>query len=85
METLEVPVAPEIISRTVEVRRLIHRHPELGFEEQRTAALVESELDAIGVEHHRVAKTGVVGIIRGAKPGHVIGLRADMDALPIEE
>jgi amidohydrolase len=85
METLEVPVAPEIVSRTVEVRRLIHRHPELGFEEQRTAALVESELDAIGVEHRRVAKTGVVGIIRGGKPGHVVGLRADMDALPLDE
>jgi len=85
METLEVPVAPEIVTRTVEVRRLIHRHPELGFEEQRTAALVESELDAIGVEHRRVATTGVVGIIRGAKPGHVVGLRADMDALPVDE
>ncbi|HEY1727694.1 MAG TPA: M20 family metallopeptidase [Candidatus Baltobacteraceae bacterium] len=85
METLEVPVAPEIVTRTVEVRRLIHRHPELGFEEQRTAALVESELDAIGIEHRRVAKTGVVGIIRGAKPGHVVGLRADMDALPLDE
>ncbi len=57
----------------------------MGFEEQRTAALVESELDAIGVEHRRVAKTGVVGIIRGAKPGHVVGLRADMDALPVDE
>jgi amidohydrolase len=85
METLEVPVSPEIVTRTVEVRRLIHRHPELGFEEQRTAALVESELDTIGVEHRRVAKTGVVGIIRGAKPGHVVGLRADMDALPVGE
>src|SRR5579872_737322 len=85
METLEVPVAPETVTRTIEVRRMIHRHPELGFEEQRTAALVESELDAIGVEHRRVAKTGVVGIIRGAKPGHVVGLRADMDALPVDE
>ncbi|MBV8424490.1 MAG: amidohydrolase [Candidatus Eremiobacteraeota bacterium] len=85
METLEKTIAPDIVARTVEVRRLIHRQPELGFEEERTAALVESELDAIGVEHRRVAKTGVVGIVRGAKPGHVIGLRADMDALPVLE
>ena len=85
METLAMQVAPEIVSRTVEVRRLIHRHPELGFEEERTAALVESELDAMGVEHRRVAKTGVVGIIRGARHGHVAGLRADMDALPLTE
>src|SRR5579872_670482 len=85
MTTLDVQLAPEIVDRTVEVRRAIHRHPELGFEEERTAALVESELDAIGVEHRRVAKTGVVGIIRGAKPGHVVGLRADMDALPLDE
>ena len=85
METLTRTLSPEIIERTVEVRRAIHRHPELGFEEERTAALVESELDAIGVEHRRVAKTGVVGVIRGGKPGHVAGLRADMDALPVTE
>ena len=85
MTTLEGPLDPQIIARTVEVRRTIHRHPELGFEETRTAALIESELDQIGVEHRRLAKTGVVGVIRGAKPGHVVGLRADMDALPIQE
>ena len=85
MKMLEMPVAADVVTRTTEVRRLIHRHPELGFEEERTAKLVESELDAIGVEHRRVAKTGVVGIIRGGKQGHVVGLRADMDALPIQE
>jgi len=85
METLARTIAPDVIERTIEVRRAIHRHPELGFEEERTAALVESELDAIGVEHRRVAKTGVVGVIRGGKPGHVAGLRADMDALPVTE
>ena len=85
MATLDVRIDPQIIARTREVRRTIHRHPELGFEEERTAALVEGELDAIGIEHRRIAKTGVVGIVRGAKSGHVVALRADMDALPIEE
>ncbi|MBC5810120.1 MAG: M20/M25/M40 family metallo-hydrolase, partial [Candidatus Eremiobacteraeota bacterium] len=74
-----------IAERAIEIRRDIHRHPELGFEEERTAAIVERELDAIGIEHRRVAKTGVVGVIRGALPGKVAGLRADMDALPLTE
>ncbi len=74
-----------IVARTVAVRRAIHRLPELGFEEERTAATVERELDELGIEHRRVAKTGVVGIIRGARPGRTVGLRADMDALPITE
>src|ERR1700761_6335765 len=75
----------ETAERAVAIRREIHRHPELGFEEHNTQAIVERELDAIGVEHRRIATTGVVGIVRGALPGHVSGLRADMDALPITE
>src|SRR5579863_4564545 len=78
-------VAPETAERAVALRREIHRHPELGFEEERTAALVERELDALGIPHRRLAKTGVVGVIRGARPGKTAALRADMDALPIEE
>ncbi len=74
-----------VIARVVELRRRIHRHPELGFEEHETAALVERELDALGIEHRRLAKTGVVGIIRGSRPGAVAAMRADMDALPIGE
>ncbi|HKU67195.1 MAG TPA: M20 family metallopeptidase [Candidatus Baltobacteraceae bacterium] len=82
--TVIVPT-DQVRERVVELRRTIHRHPELGFEELQTQALVERELDSLGVEHRRVAKTGVVGIVRGAKPGRVVGLRADMDALPITE
>ncbi|GAC1617432.1 MAG: M20 family metallopeptidase [Candidatus Elarobacter sp.] len=75
----------ETVARATAIRREIHRHPELGFEEHNTQAIVERELDVLGIEHRRAAKTGVVGIVRGALPGRVSGLRADMDALPITE
>ena len=74
-----------VAARVVELRRTIHRRPELGFEEHETAALVERELDELRIEHRRLAKTGVVGVVRGARPGRVAALRADMDALPIAE
>jgi amidohydrolase len=70
------------------IRRDLHAHPELGFEEHRTAQVVTRELDALGVEFHAgVGKTGVVGVIHGESTasGHAIGLRADMDALPMHE
>jgi amidohydrolase len=73
------------VARVVELRRAIHSRPELGFEETETAALIERELDALGIERRRLAGTGVVGILRGGRHGRVAALRADMDALPIDE
>lgn len=70
------------------IRRDLHAHPELGFDERRTAAVVAEHLQQWGVEVHTgIGRTGVVGVIRGrdAASGRSIGLRADMDALPIPE
>ena len=67
-------------------RRDIHAHPELGFEEERTAAIVAEKLESFGIEVHRgLAKTGVVGVLEGGPGTGAIALRADMDALPILE
>ncbi len=74
-----------LAEHVVELRRAIHRRPELGFEEQETAALVERELDSLKIHHRRVARTGVIGYIEGAAAGPIVALRADMDALPITE
>jgi amidohydrolase len=67
-------------------RRDIHAYPELGFAEQRTAELVAERLESFGIEVHRgVGRTGVVGVLRNGRSPRTIGLRADMDALPIDE
>ena len=67
-------------------RRDFHAHPEIGFEEERTSAAVAAKLTEFGCEVHRnVGKTGVVGVLRAGNAPHSIGLRADMDALPIVE
>jgi len=70
-----------------EWRRDLHEHPELGFEEQRTSAIVAGKLKAFGFDevHTGIAKTGVVGVLRAGGGSSTIGLRADMDALPISE
>ena len=69
-----------------EIRHTIHAHPELGLEEHRTAELVAKQLTALGIEVHQgVGGTGVVGVLRAGDGDKKIGLRADMDALPIEE
>ncbi|MDR2017010.1 MAG: amidohydrolase [Burkholderiales bacterium] len=68
-------------------RRDLHAHPELGFEEHRTAQRISERLTALGIEHHTgIGKTGIVAVIRGqATSPHSIGLRADMDALSMQE
>lgn len=73
--------------RLVETRRDIHRNPELGFRETRTAKLIADRLRALGFDEVReqVGVTGVVGVLKGGKPGKVVAVRADMDALPIPE
>ena len=69
-----------------EVRRDLHRHPELAYEEKRTASVVARLLKEWGIEvHEGIGRTGVVGVIASGKSGQAIGLRADMDALPIQE
>jgi len=70
------------------LRRDIHAHPELGFEEHRTANVVAERLTALNIEHHTgVGKTGIVAVVRGRSTasGRSVGLRADMDALPMQE
>jgi len=70
----------------VRVRRDFHRHPELGFQETRTAAIVAEKLMALGLEVQQgVGQTGVVGLLEGERPGPTVLLRFDMDALPVTE
>jgi amidohydrolase len=78
--------ADKIESKCIAWRRDIHEHPELGNNEYRTAKLIADHLRSLGIEvKEGVGKTGVVGILKGAKPGPCIALRADMDGLPIVE
>lgn len=70
----------------VEIRRDLHRHPELSNEERRTSDLICARLESWEIPYERgLAGTGVMAVIQGAKPGKTVGIRADMDALPVEE
>jgi amidohydrolase len=78
--------AERVLPKVVAWRRDFHEHPELGNSEVRTAKIVADELRALGLEVKTgVAKTGVVGLLRGARPGPVVALRSDMDGLPVAE
>lgn len=76
----------DLIGPLIEFRRDLHANPELGFNEHRTAARIAGALEALGLEVHKsIGGTGIVGVLRAGSSGQSIGLRADMDALPIQE
>ncbi len=79
--------AESLHTQLVAWRRDLHRHPELGFEEERTAALIAQHLHTLNFDQVRtgIAQTGVVALLKGAHPGPTVMLRFDMDALPVEE
>ena len=78
--------AKEMLPRLIEIRRDLHRHPELSSKEYRTTRLISEQLQKLGIEVIPWGgETGVVGLLHGGEPGPVIGLRADIDALPIQE
>ena len=74
-----------ITDEMIAIRRELHQHPELGTQELETQKRISALLDKWGIEHKPCADTGIVGIIRGGKPGNVVGIRADIDALPLQE
>lgn len=79
-------MANDVESKVIEWRRHFHQYPELSNREFKTAAKIAEHLKSLGIEVQTgVAKTGVVGVLKGGKPGPVIALRADMDALPVTE
>ena len=76
----------QVEAKVIECRRDIHEHPELGNRETRTSKIIADRLRELGIEVKTpIAHTGVIGILRGGKPGRVVALRADMDALPVVE
>ncbi len=77
--------AEQLKDEIVAWRRQVHANPEVGWQEVATGNLVAAELEKMGIEVTRLAKTGVLGVIKGAAPGKTVALRADMDALPITE
>src|SRR4051794_7356066 len=87
MTTPFLAEAQELQAELIEIRRDLHMHPELGFQEVRTARVVAEKLSALGYEVvSGVGKTGVVGLLGGGQPGErTVLLRFDMDALPIQE
>ncbi|VVO36826.1 amidohydrolase [Pseudomonas fluorescens] len=80
------PAVASVNQEVIELRHTIHQNPELGNMEVKTAELVAQQLKALGLEvRTHIGKTGVVGVLKGGKPGPVVALRADMDALPVKE
>jgi amidohydrolase len=81
-----IDLPSRLLDFVVATRRDLHQHPELGFQEVRTSGIVAAKLRELGIEvHERIAQTGVLGVIKGGRPGKTVMLRADMDGLPIQE
>ncbi len=87
MTTTISPPAHAIVDRAIEIRRDLHRHPEIAYEEHRTAGVIAAELERLGIAHRDglAGGTGVLGWIPGSSDDDVVALRADIDALPISE
>ena len=79
------PLAESVYGYAVETRRRFHEHPELSNQEHETTHYIISQLEEMGIPYLTPAPTGVIAVIQGAKPGKVLGIRADIDALPIQE
>jgi len=79
-------ISAKIYSEVVEIRRHIHKHPELSFEEINTSEFIQKKLDEYGIEYTTgYVKYGVLGVIKGSEDGKIVALRTDIDALPIQE
>lgn len=85
MSVLEL--ADQYAPHAIELRRMLHKNPELGFEEEKTTELIRNELISYGIEVQELSglKTGVTAVIRGGKPGKTLAIREDIDALPLTE
>ena len=80
------PSILKIKEKIIDNRRYFHKYPELSFQEFNTSKVIKQKLEEMGIEvTSGIAKTGLTGMIRGANEGKTIALRADMDALPIQE
>lgn len=75
----------ELEDEMISMRRDFHAHPELGFKEERTSDIIYNYLKKLGLEVKKIAKTGVVAILKGKKPGKTVMLRSDIDAIPVQE
>src|SRR5258706_16389583 len=82
-----IPLIQSYADELTAIRRDFHAHPEIGFEEKRTSSIVAEKLAQWGIEVHRgLGVTGLVGVLRGrGGDGRAVGLRADMDAVPLDE
>lgn len=85
LQNIIINKAKELSSYIIEKRRHLHMNPETAFEEYETQAFIEKELQKIGYETKKIAKTGVLAILEGKEHGLTIGLRADIDALNVQE